>query len=81
MYLPVTSILKQGVNSSGGGYVPSNLEIARLDSFSIICLGTPGCILEHFSYFVIQCLVEIRRDIMVVERFFHGRFDEQVCHT
>jgi hypothetical protein len=49
-------------------------EVAGLDGLAVVVLRTTGGVREQVFDFVIEGVVEVRRDILVCELFFDRRF-------
>lgn len=58
-----------------------SLEVAGLDSFSVVILGSAGCIFEEFFDFIAERAVEVRCDVFLLERFSNCGFDYKVRHS
>ncbi len=59
----------------------TTLQVAGLDRLPVVVLGTASGVGEQFVDFLVEGVVEVRGDVLVIERFLHGGFDDEVCHT
>lgn len=59
----------------------SPLQVAGLDGLSFVFFGPTGGVVEQFGHLVVERSVEIRGDVLLLERFLHRGLDNQVCHT
>jgi hypothetical protein len=46
------------------------LEIAWLDGLPIVRIRSLAGFLEEFSYFIVECIVEVSRNVVIVEVLF-----------
>ncbi len=51
------------------------LEIARLDCFAVVFLGSSCGIVEDGRNFVVECIIEVTRNVFVFDLLFHCGFD------
>jgi hypothetical protein len=52
------------------------LTSAWLDGFAVVFLSSPGGIVEHGCDFTIECVIEVTRNVFVVDLVSHCRFDD-----
>jgi hypothetical protein len=52
------------------------LQVARLDRLSVVRVSTPGGVFEQFLDTLVERVVKVRRNVHVIELFFHSGFDD-----